>query len=65
MSKSSFVEEGIVDLSSRMAMESSAGIEAEVTRIRFLSARTLKREFLMIPGVSNSSNSSMTSFLSR
>ena len=63
MSESSCVEEAMVDLSSRMAMESSVGMEAEETRIRSLSARTLKREFLMFPGVSSSSYSSMRSFL--
>ena len=55
------VEEGMVDLRLRMAMESSVGMEAEAMRMRLPSARTLKRDDLMVPGESGRSCSASAS----
>ena len=65
MSERFCVEKGMGDLRLSVAMESSFGMDAEAMRMRLLSARTLKREGLMVPGERSSSNSRMSCLPSR
>ena len=57
--------DGRGDLRVRMVMASSLGTRAEAMRISFLPALNLKRELLTLPGLRSSSNSKVSSLLSR